>query len=646
MATHGTVSPTVPTILLNSNNNSFSSPSTATHSRSQTPTLRSVSIDPRGRTLSPHSKANGGTSALSPGNTGGTSTPKSKALEKEATYRDIFVTINEGTLKAKTQTLKPSVSFDTVSVSYSKDGREDFHLSSDDDDDANDEFSPEGRGRPNFSKDRSPSPFSGGRSPSPGGSLFSQCAIERSAGIQFDSRGFRIDYPSHSAVTKDSYTRTSEHPDYMEYVKTNLGRTLLVYISGRRHTWVCLDYVIAKLLRDGDHLVVISRIPSAFKDGLVKDHHSGEVDSAPFNAKSQRIQKYIKCLLKGNPIVKITVDLYLARTTMGVINEAMHIYYPSMICVAQKPNFRFSQSSHSWSTSRMSARLFKNSHIPLAIVSSMKMNKFEVELFNSISEKNDWHLENAEALKIKLQLLNASSTPSASFISHSTKGYQSDTSDIESDDDNEKTDSSSMTSDDSSILSDPEDEVQRVLNEFQESLTSYMDKSDKSKIKPTTFIDRLNKLSDASGVLSAQLEEISQSERGDELVRTVTMMPQMVKQKSMLDVLETDAGVSNKIKSQLMGKTSSQPTSIKFDSNALSPRGSKHLSPLRKVQTTLISPSSSQRRHSAHELEPMRSHQVMSKSFSETKVPTMNEKSDEDDKKVKRRGFFKKIFGK
>ncbi|GMM33796.1 Jip4 protein [Saccharomycopsis crataegensis] len=37
-------------------------------------------------------------------------------------------------------------------------------------------------------------------------------------------------------------------------------RTILVYISGRKHTWVALDWAIKKLLKDGDHLVVVASI--------------------------------------------------------------------------------------------------------------------------------------------------------------------------------------------------------------------------------------------------------------------------------------------------------------------------------------------------------------------------------------------------
>lgn len=53
----------------------------------------------------------------------------------------------------------------------------------------------------------------------------------------------------------------------------NVPKTLLCHISGRKHTWVGLDYTIMKLAQDTDHVVILANLPSLKKMTPVAHKH-------------------------------------------------------------------------------------------------------------------------------------------------------------------------------------------------------------------------------------------------------------------------------------------------------------------------------------------------------------------------------------
>ncbi|CCE62919.1 hypothetical protein TPHA_0D02830 [Tetrapisispora phaffii CBS 4417] len=55
--------------------------------------------------------------------------------------------------------------------------------------------------------------------------------------------------------------RIQENDDVYNKMSTQ-PKTYLVHISGRKHTWVSLDYTITKLINDTDHLIVIANLPN------------------------------------------------------------------------------------------------------------------------------------------------------------------------------------------------------------------------------------------------------------------------------------------------------------------------------------------------------------------------------------------------
>ncbi|KAH3687366.1 hypothetical protein WICPIJ_001643 [Wickerhamomyces pijperi] len=81
-------------------------------------------------------------------------------------------------------------------------------------------------------------------------------------------------FAQNAGIMEDSLIRNYQHSSYLKYIKQNgKGRSFVVLISGRKHTWVALDYAVGTLLQDGDHLIVVSRIPDNYRDELLRETH-------------------------------------------------------------------------------------------------------------------------------------------------------------------------------------------------------------------------------------------------------------------------------------------------------------------------------------------------------------------------------------
>lgn len=93
----------------------------------------------------------------------------------------------------------------------------------------------------------------------------------------FSKPKFFFPPPEKVKTTLDGYTLVPKKQVKRELIlKRKVGfpntpRTIVVHISGRRHTWVALDWTLRKLIHDTDHLVVITNLPK---------YHSGTDISA------------------------------------------------------------------------------------------------------------------------------------------------------------------------------------------------------------------------------------------------------------------------------------------------------------------------------------------------------------------------------
>ncbi|CCH63075.1 hypothetical protein TBLA_0J00770 [Henningerozyma blattae CBS 6284] len=85
--------------------------------------------------------------------------------------------------------------------------------------------------------------------------------------------------PEKIPTTLDGYTPLPKAQRKREMIlKKKVGfpnwpRTVCCHISGRRHTWVALDWTVTKFLQDTDHLVIITNVPKDRHFNSISSHH-------------------------------------------------------------------------------------------------------------------------------------------------------------------------------------------------------------------------------------------------------------------------------------------------------------------------------------------------------------------------------------
>lgn len=182
----------------------------------------------------------------------------------------------------------------------------------------------------------------------------------------------QVIYPSLNENNYKSVSLTMKHQDFDQ--ESLYPRTLLTVISGRRHTWNSLDWLllteaslqgIPSFLQDGDHLVVAGLVPLKF---LTSDSKSvprkKNSPEAKIQQKCESILQYIVSHLPDNLIrLKITVELIMdvpppdpmalttasarraAKTgTKFMLTHLFKQYQPMLVCVGNRStslNFKY-----------------------------------------------------------------------------------------------------------------------------------------------------------------------------------------------------------------------------------------------------------------------------------------------------------------
>lgn len=159
----------------------------------------------------------------------------------------------------------------------------------------------------NFKFDSSTTYYSSARRASTGSAPLSSQAVSK-----------QIVYPSLNENNYKSMSLTVQHQDYD--VDTHCTRSLLTVVSGRKHTWNSLDWLLltgtdlgqtTSFLQDGDYLVIAGLVPLKFMDGAetTKKQHTME---DKLYQKCNRLLNYVLDNLP-NPLLKlkITVEFIL-----------------------------------------------------------------------------------------------------------------------------------------------------------------------------------------------------------------------------------------------------------------------------------------------------------------------------------------------
>ncbi|SCU88828.1 LAME_0E01288g1_1 [Lachancea meyersii CBS 8951] len=178
-------------------------------------------------------------------------------------------------------------------------------------------------------------------------------------------------YPSRPCVNHKALTITKEHRDFSSYVQEHRHtedkeclRTMVCAISGRRHTWSAVDWYVKNLAQDGDHLVIVTRVPkfeelakqttssrTSLLDGY--DFKNDKIKSPPVSrrpstsdcelagleidalarSKCQKMLLYYLGKLSGK-VMKVTVELIKDNSTTYALTSAIALYRPDFKVVS------------------------------------------------------------------------------------------------------------------------------------------------------------------------------------------------------------------------------------------------------------------------------------------------------------------------
>lgn len=275
---------------------------------------------------------------------------------------------------------RPRIAFDTVS--------------DDTEDDRPFDDYPRGRGR-------LPSPSHVSPLLSPGGGDF--LSARSSYGLVRMLSPRRPEYPTTPITTRKGCTYTAEHRDYDALYQGRLHdatgavrdpvlrhRVILVYVSGRKHTWVALDWVLNQFVEDGDLVIVVSAVPRGFAQAPLRVTPQPGVPLTPRMRLRQRhradnlrviarhLMTYMRTVVKPHVIARLVVELTVGDTK-NVLKDMYRLYEPNVVCTGTKPT-ALGAPLKSWLSLKLTDRMVKNFPLPVIVVPAVNMADFELGL--------------------------------------------------------------------------------------------------------------------------------------------------------------------------------------------------------------------------------------------------------------------------
>lgn len=174
-------------------------------------------------------------------------------------------------------------------------------------------------------------------------------------------------YPLLNENNYKSISLTVRHQDYE--TDTEASRTLLTVISGRKHTWNSLDWLLVTdpelkgtptFLQHGDYLVIAALVPLKFMDGVTDAKKQQSVDDKLYK-QCDRLLKYVLDKLPDKQLrLKITIEFvldvppldplspnYKKNLPTGAKFMLTHLfkqYHPTLVIVGNKStnlNFKY-----------------------------------------------------------------------------------------------------------------------------------------------------------------------------------------------------------------------------------------------------------------------------------------------------------------
>ena len=221
----------------------------------------------------------------------------------------------------------------------------------------------------------------------------------------------------------------------------NTPRTILCHISGRKHTWVALDWALRTLIQNTDHIVVLANLPRLTKNNfedndsmserkrmLMMMDDSRSVSSARISRsrsrsrsictrralslgpeesdnklkhqnfiewtsgytqneierKLQDLFDYVTLIIPQDRSVKVTVEILIGKTKKTLL-EAINIYLPDFF-VSSTLRWERTDNLVRWKSNFLTDKLCTNFPIPTFIVPAKRMFDLEIDLQKEFKE--------------------------------------------------------------------------------------------------------------------------------------------------------------------------------------------------------------------------------------------------------------------
>ncbi|CCE79714.1 Piso0_001798 [Millerozyma farinosa CBS 7064] len=479
-----------------------------------------------------------------------------KLTTKNDDYRYITFPVPDNAKPAVAKSYRDRVSFDTVNLDISQDNN-----FGDEDDDydfytlfkGNSTELSRGRERA-----RSPSPainriaMSGG-SPS---RVISPMRSGSDMGFFYNTP--RAAYPTTPIITHRGCTYTKTHRDFENLYSYDLfskehnylrpvlpSRTILVYISGRRHSWVALDWVLHNYIEHGDTVVISSAVPPeivASKRRRKSAYSSYRGSNSRVRSKpkpqylklaSHNIMRYALEVVNPDIIAKISVDLTVGYTK-DVLKDMYKLYEPNLVCLGAKQNSRISAPLRSWRSSKITDRLVKNFPLPVIVAPAMNMRKFELNLADEIQKRYS-------VARTKGALNTTVDKPKEDVDSLENLEDEFDPS----------LDNESIISEESASSAESQNsyssftEILSLYKNYKSELSAHLHDLSEKEANEDYYANMLRKISDESAFLCREIRELQPdiTGKGAKLAIAITgstsYASPIYKTKSMLDPIET-----------------------------------------------------------------------------------------------------------
>ncbi|GEQ67185.1 hypothetical protein JCM33374_g849 [Metschnikowia sp. JCM 33374] len=386
------------------------------------------------------------------------------------------------------------------------------------------------------------------RSPgaSPNGSPTRMLSPLRGKDVSMFFRG-QVQYPTVPILTRKCCTLTRLHKEFEDLYLGNLahkglwpilpGRVIMVYVSGRKHTWVAIDWILCNFVQHGDTVIIVSSIPHALGVSSNRLTRYPPPESYPPRTEKVRqrqrnrpeyiksiaanIMKYALSVVNPNAIVKVTVEIAEGKTK-DVLKDMYKLYEPNIVSTGSKSSSKSCAPLKSWTSARLSDRLVKLFPLPVIVIPARNMGPFEKNLSSVISN----HSSSASSSALPSQ--ESSERNFSGSVRSSARSDANSEAEDDSDDDSisdRSLQSQSSTDSESSANSYTSfDEIAELYNDYKSKMKGKLDNLKKNNLDENYYSNFIKTISDLSLHFCEDLKDVDPDFRGQgaKLAREIT----------------------------------------------------------------------------------------------------------------------------